>query len=136
MEARGYSRQQVQAMVRKFPALLYLDLDSPLQQQKLEGIQTVSPWTVGTFLSVPTYFASVTTRRLASRLDFLLQHELSAPASPGKLVVLSDARFLADVGKQLARQGRKLAVADWRAWEDSWLKTEAGRKWGFPPLKY
>jgi hypothetical protein len=135
LTARGYSREEIRAMVNKFPTLLQTNLDSPLQQQKLEWIDTVSPWTLDDFLATPRYFLA-TTRRLASRVDFMRQHGLDLPSSPGTLAGYSDAVFMAAILKRLHNAGVVPAVADWGAWEEWWLGSEAGRQWGFPPLHF
>jgi hypothetical protein len=122
-------------MISKYPNLLNLDLASPTQQQKLDWIATVSPWTLDDFLASPSYLSGAT-RTLASRLDFMRQHELALPASPGTLASYSNARFMSEMCKRLAKQGRQPVVADWAGWEGAWLQTEAGQKWGFPPLAY
>jgi hypothetical protein len=135
LAARGYSQEQIRGMISKYPTLLAMDLGSPTQQQKLEWIATVSPWTLDDFLASPTYLA-YDTRRLASRLDFMRQHGLALPDSPGTLATTSNASFMSMMRKRLAKQGRQPAVADWAAWEGAWLQTEAGKKWGYPPLAY
>ena len=114
--------------------MLGLNLDSPLQQQKLDWIERVSPWTLDDFLATPTYFL-YTTRRLAARVALLGECGLPPPSTPGVLAVLSDSRFLNSMRKQLARQKRELPWASWAEWEDAWFGTEEGREWGFPPLK-
>ncbi len=135
LAARGYSQEQICGFVTKYPTLLKLDLDSPTQQQKLDWIATVSSWALDDFLASPTYLA-YDARRLASRLDFMQQHGLSPPDTPGTLAVYSDAKFMSLMCKRLAKQGRAPVVADWAAWEEGWLQTEAGKKWGYPPLAY
>jgi hypothetical protein len=135
LAARGYSQEQIRGMISKYPTLLKLDLASPTQQQKLEWISTVSPWTPDHFLASPSYL-SITTRRLASRLDFMRQHDLALPDAPAALATTSNARFMSMMCKRLAKQGRQPAVADWAGWEGAWLRTEAGKKWGYPPLAY
>jgi hypothetical protein len=135
LTARGYSQAQVRGMIAKFPVFLIMDLDSPTQQQKLDWIATVSPWTLDDFLTSPTYFG-YSTRRLASRLDFMRQHDLELPNTPRALAVPSDARFMSSMRTRLAKQGRAPAVADWAVWDEAWLQSEAGKKWGYPPLAY
>jgi hypothetical protein len=133
--ARGYSQEQICGFVTKYPTLLAMDLGSPTQQQKLDWIATASPWTLDNFLANPRYFGA-DTRRLGSRLDFLRQHGLVEPSSPSILATTTPARFMSMMCKRLAKQGRALAVADWASWEGAWLQTDAGKKWGYPPLAY
>ncbi len=135
LAARGYSQEQICGFVTKCPTLLKLDLGSPTQQQKLDWIATVSPWTLDDFLASPVYLC-YETRRLASRLDFMQQHGLSPPDTPGMLAVLSHGIFMSSMRKRLAKQGRAPAVGDWAAWEQAWLQSDAGKKWGYPPLAY
>ncbi|GAB4822931.1 hypothetical protein N2152v2_009977 [Parachlorella kessleri] len=135
LAARGYSQHQIQVMVGKEPKLLALNLDSPLQRQKLDWIERVSPWTLDDLLDTPRYFIGTKTRRLAARLALLREAGLQPPPSPGTLATYSDASFMATLRKQLARQGRDLPWASWAEWEGAWLGTEEGREWGFPPLK-
>jgi hypothetical protein len=135
LAARGFGQEQVRGMITKHPSLLVLDLDSPTQQQKLDWIATVSPWALDDFLASPRNFGAAT-RRLASRLDFMQQHGMQLPDSPGTLATCSDARFMFLMCKRLAKQGRTPAVADWASWEEAWLQTDAGKKWGYPPLAY
>ncbi|GAB4822921.1 hypothetical protein N2152v2_009967 [Parachlorella kessleri] len=134
LAARGYSQQQIQGMVRKQPTLLLLDLDSPLQQQKLGWIERVSPWTLDDFLATPAYI-TVATRRLAARLALLRGCGLEPPPTPSLLAIPSSATFMAALRKQLEKQGRELPWAGWAEWEEAWLGTEEGREWGFLPLK-
>ncbi|GAB4822909.1 hypothetical protein N2152v2_009955 [Parachlorella kessleri] len=134
LAARGHSQQRVRGMISKHPTLLHLDLDSPLQQQKLDWIKRESPWSLEVFLETPRYFVA-SARRLASRLALLEECGLQPPPNPGTLATYSNARYLDTVRKQLARQGRDLPWASWAEWEGVWLGTEEGREWGFPPLK-
>ncbi|GAB4822932.1 hypothetical protein N2152v2_009978 [Parachlorella kessleri] len=133
LAARGYSQQQIQAMIGKHANLLILNLDSPLQRQKLDWIEQVSPWTLDDFLSVPSYL-TYSTRRLAARLALLRECELQLSPTPGDLAKPSNASFMTTVSKRLARQGGKLPCASWAEWEEAWLGTEEGREWGFVPL--
>ena len=50
LAALGYQPEQIRGMVAVFPTLLNRDLTSPLQQQKLEWIRRVSPWSLDDFL--------------------------------------------------------------------------------------
>ncbi|GAB4822938.1 hypothetical protein N2152v2_009984 [Parachlorella kessleri] len=134
LAARGHSQQRVRGMISKHPTLLHLDLDSPLQQQKLDWIKRESPWSLEVFLETPRYFVA-SARRLASRLALLEECGLQPPPNPGTLATYSNARYLDTVRKQLARQGRELPWASWAEWEEAWLGTEEGREWGYPPLK-
>ncbi|GAB4822913.1 hypothetical protein N2152v2_009959 [Parachlorella kessleri] len=130
----GCSQQQIQGMINRTPTLLKLNLDSPLQRQKLEWIERVSPWTLDDFLSTPTDM-TYSTRRLAARLSLLCECGLDPPSTPSQLALPSSATFIAAVRKQLGRQGRELPWASWAEWEEAWLGTEEGREWGLPPLK-
>ncbi|GAB4822922.1 hypothetical protein N2152v2_009968 [Parachlorella kessleri] len=134
LAARGYSQRRIQAVVSKHPIILALDLDSPLQQQKLMWMERVSPWTLDDYLASPSYITAAT-RRLSARLALLREFRLQLPSSPGTIAVLSNVNFMAVVRQQLARQGQELPWASWAQWEDAWLGTEEGREWGFPPLK-
>ncbi|GAB4822908.1 hypothetical protein N2152v2_009954 [Parachlorella kessleri] len=134
LAARGYSQQGIQGLISKQPTLLLLDLDSGLQQQKLDWIERVSPWTLDDFMSTPAYFI-VATRRLAARLALLRECGLQLPSTPGQIAIPSSATFLAVLRKQLEKQGRELPWASWAEWEEVWLGTEEGKCWGFPPLK-
>ncbi|GAB4822915.1 hypothetical protein N2152v2_009961 [Parachlorella kessleri] len=134
LAALGYSQQQIRVIVWKHPGLLSRDLDSPLQQQKLGWIESVSPWTLDDFLDKPSYL-TVSTRRLAARLALLRECGLLPPESPGSLATPSSNNFLAAVRQRLARQGQELPWATWAEWEEAWLGREDGREWGFPPLK-
>jgi hypothetical protein len=89
LAARGYNQLQIRGMISKYPSLLAMDLDSPTQQQKLDRIATVSPWTLDHFLASPKHVTAAT-RRLASRLDFIRQHGLDELSSPGMLATYSD----------------------------------------------
>ncbi|GAB4822910.1 hypothetical protein N2152v2_009956 [Parachlorella kessleri] len=133
LATRGYSQQQIRGIVCKHPGFLNRNLNSPLQQQKLGWIQEESPWTLDDFLATPTCLLC-STCRLAARLAFLRECGLRPPATPSQLAGPSSASFTAAVRKQLARQGRELPWASWAEWEEAWLGTEEGRKWGFPPL--
>ncbi|GAB4822911.1 hypothetical protein N2152v2_009957 [Parachlorella kessleri] len=110
LAARGYSQQQIQAMISKQPTLLNLDLDSPLQRQKLDWIERVSPWTVDDFMVTPRY-SGTRTRRLAARLALLRECRLPPPSTPGVLAVSSDSCFMMSVQSQVAREGRELPWA-------------------------
>ncbi|GAB4822902.1 hypothetical protein N2152v2_009948 [Parachlorella kessleri] len=134
LAARGQSQKQIQGMIDRTPSLIILDLDSPLQRQKLDWIERVSPWTLDDFLSVPSYF-TYSTRRLAARLALLRECGLQPPSTPNRLAQPSSATFTANVRKRLAKRGGQLPWASWAEWEEAWLGTEEGREWGFPPLK-
>ncbi|GAB4822927.1 hypothetical protein N2152v2_009973 [Parachlorella kessleri] len=134
LAARGYSQQQIQGMIGKQPTLLNLNLDSPLQRQKMHWIERVSPWALDDFLAKPRYFSGKT-RRLAARLALLGECGLQPPTTPASLANYSDAGFIAAVRTRLAREGRELPWASWAAWEEAWLGKEEGREWGFPPLR-
>ncbi|GAB4822926.1 hypothetical protein N2152v2_009972 [Parachlorella kessleri] len=134
LAARGYSQQEIQRIINSLPGFLTHDLDSPLQQQKLDWIERMSPWTLDDFLSVPVYF-TYSTRRLAARLALLRECGLQFSPTPRDLAVPSNASFMALVGERLVKQGAKLPCASWAEWEEAWLGTEEGREWGFPPLK-
>ncbi|GAB4822916.1 hypothetical protein N2152v2_009962 [Parachlorella kessleri] len=134
LAARGYSQERIRGMIGKQPTLLHLNLDSPLQQQKLCWIEWVSPWTLDDFLYQPAYFMAAT-RRLAARLALLQECGLPPPSTPSVLTTISDSRFMVLVQSQVARQGRELPCASWAEWEEAWLDTIEGREWGFPPLK-
>ncbi|GAB4822923.1 hypothetical protein N2152v2_009969 [Parachlorella kessleri] len=135
LAARGNSQQRIQGLPGKQPQLLAVNFDSPLQRQKMDWIQRVSPWALDDFLDVPRYFTSTKTRRLAARLAFLQECGLPPPPTPGVLAVRTDSHFMNSAQCQVARQGRELPWATWAEWEEAWLGTEEGREWGFPPLK-
>ncbi|GAB4822899.1 hypothetical protein N2152v2_009945 [Parachlorella kessleri] len=134
LAARGYSPQRIQRMISKQPTILTLNLDSPLQQQKLAWMDMRSPWPVEAFLDYPRSFAA-STRRLAGRVALLRECGLQPGATPSTLATQPNASFLATVRQQLAGQGRELPWASWAEWEEAWLGTEEGKEWGFPPLK-
>ncbi|GAB4822929.1 hypothetical protein N2152v2_009975 [Parachlorella kessleri] len=134
LAARGYSQKQIQGMINGTPILIMLNLDSPLQRQKLDWIERVSPWKLEDFLSVPVYL-TYSTQRLAARLALLRECGLQLPSTPSRLINPSSATFLAAVRKLLAGLGRELPWASWAEWEEAWLGTKEGREWGFPPLK-
>ncbi|GAB4822901.1 hypothetical protein N2152v2_009947 [Parachlorella kessleri] len=134
LAARGYSQQRIQGVISKRPDILSLDLDSQLQQQKLDWIEQVSPWTLDDFLATPAYFTA-TTRRLAARLALLRECRLLLPPTPRQLAIPSSATFMAVLRKRLEKQGQELPWASWAEWEEAWLGSEEGRKWGFLPLK-
>ncbi|GAB4822919.1 hypothetical protein N2152v2_009965 [Parachlorella kessleri] len=128
LASRGYSQRQIQGMILKQPTLLALDMDSPLQRQKLDWIERVSPWTLEDFLDNPRYF-DTRTRRLAARLALLRESGLPPMQTPRCLAVPSNANFMAAVRQQLARQGRELPWTSWAEWEEAWLGSEEGREW-------
>ncbi|GAB4822920.1 hypothetical protein N2152v2_009966 [Parachlorella kessleri] len=99
LAARGYSQHQIRGMIRKQPTILALDLDSPLQQQKLDWIERVSPWTLDDFMVTPAYFAAATWR-LAARLALLRECGLPSPPTPGVPAIYSDPRFMETVNNQ------------------------------------
>ncbi|GAB4822930.1 hypothetical protein N2152v2_009976 [Parachlorella kessleri] len=134
LPARGYSQQQIQRMIFKLATILALNLDSPLQRQKLDWIERVSPWVLDDFLDKPQYLVTKT-RRLAARLALLQECKLQPPSTAATVTTTSDGRFINSVNKRLARQGRELPYVSWAEWEEAWLSTEEGREWGFPPHK-
>ncbi|GAB4822928.1 hypothetical protein N2152v2_009974 [Parachlorella kessleri] len=134
LSARGYSQQRIQGIISKQPSILTLNLDSPLQRQKLDWIERVSPWTLDDFLDKPQYIGTKT-RRLAARLALLQKCGLQPSPTAATLATTSDARFMKSLDKQLVRQGQGLPWASWAEWEEAWLGTEEGREWGFPPIK-
>ncbi|GAB4822879.1 hypothetical protein N2152v2_009925 [Parachlorella kessleri] len=134
LAARGCGRLRIQEIINKHPVTLQVDLSSPLQQQKLDWIDRVSPWTLADFLDSPRNYHT-TTRRLAGRLALLRTYGLQPPPSPAVLAVYNNARFLGYMNRHLARQERELPWASMAEWEKEWLGTDAGREWGFPPVK-
>lgn len=70
---------------------------------------------------------------MASRLAFMKEHGLLAPATPALLAAASDADFCRAMGRQL---GRGLPLAEWRDWvETQWLPSAHGQRWGVVPAK-
>lgn len=126
---RGFDTGAIRIMLRKSPGLLTHNLGSPTQQHKLDWITQVSPWTLADFLVNPRYLIA-STRRLASRLDYLLQHDIPPSPSPGALAVLNDVQFMAMLRKQFLRGGSKAALPEWNAWMKEWLQSPAGQQWG------
>ncbi|GAB4822880.1 hypothetical protein N2152v2_009926 [Parachlorella kessleri] len=75
--------------------------------------------------------ANLASPQQRQKLDWISQ----PPPTPGVLAIYGDAQFMAAVRKQVQKQGRELPWASWAEWEEAWLGTEEGSKWGFPPLK-
>ncbi|GAB4822912.1 hypothetical protein N2152v2_009958 [Parachlorella kessleri] len=117
LAVRGCSQQQIRGMINRTPTLLKLNLDSPLQRQKLEWIERVLPWTLDDFVSVPACL-TYSTSRLAPRLALLRELKLQPPSTPGCLAAPSSVTFMATVRKQLAGQGREVPWASWAEWEE------------------
>ncbi|GAB4822877.1 hypothetical protein N2152v2_009923 [Parachlorella kessleri] len=134
LAARGYTQQEIRTMISKDATLFQTNLASPLQRQKLDWIDRVSPWTLADFLGSPRYY-NTTTRRLAGRLALLRACGLQAPPLPGVQAVYNGFQFLQSVKEQLTRKGRELPWASWPEWESEWLGTGEGREWGFPSIK-
>ncbi|GAB4814449.1 hypothetical protein N2152v2_001495 [Parachlorella kessleri] len=127
---RGLDVDDIRQLVSENPDLLVLDLEGPVQQQKLQWAQEQLGWPLAKLLREKLFGRSLL--RMASRLAFMRHLALPKPGSLRYIGRDREPVFLAAVSKAA---GRDISAAEFAEWVAGWLQTPEGQRWGFKPQK-